>query len=85
MLEPSQQHLSPIVVLKSYMFWWFLLVGAILPYLVETSNKKYKTDILAVADLHNVRSPSAILQSHVIGKLVSIWFSANTKVLDESL
>lgn len=53
MLEPSQQHLSPIVVLKSYMFWWFLLVGAILPYLVETSNKKYKTDILAVADLHN--------------------------------
>ena len=49
-----------------------MLVGPTLPHLIETSNKEYKTGVLAVADLLNVRSPSAKLQLHAIGKLVSI-------------
>lgn len=49
-----------------------MLVGATLRYLVERSNKKCETGVLAVDDLLNVRSPSAKMQSHVIGKLVII-------------
>lgn len=49
-----------------------MLVGATLRYLVERSNKKCETGVLAVDDLLNVRSPSAKMQSHVIGKHVII-------------
>ena len=74
MIEPSQQLLSPIVVLCDHRYFdgSYMLVGATLPYLVETSNKESKTGVLAAVDLLNVRSLSAKLQSHVIGKLVSI-------------
>ena len=73
MIEPSQQLLSPIVVLcDRYFDGSYMLVGATLAYLVETSNKESKTGVLAAVDLLDVRSLSAKLQSHVIGKLVSI-------------
>ena len=73
MIEPSQQLLSPIVVLcDRYFDGSYMLVGATLPYLVETSIKESKTGVLAAVDLLDVRSLSAKLQSHVIGKLVSI-------------